>query len=419
MPSGPRSWDSGAFAGAVPPPIALGECATFSDDWTFPVKGPGHVFEQGVPLQCWLTPKPPPPKPPPPLLIHGCCLQIAYCQVIRLLYEGLLTRVVDFLSAWLGPDVTIAVYNEVGVFPAMAIVTAADFTLVISSGTVNYQQWALQAFQGLAGPTMFGDFGTMPLWFDCATLIFTRINLQLGNPTAPLVLVGHSYGAAACCCCAARAFNANNFRDIYVLAFGCPKPGDINMLVKLRLVQSVFVVNDDDIIAHLPPNVAELAPLLGIVGLIIAARWGRWIAYDLFHYNDVNGNLAMGPPRNNATAILLPLILLVLLGVPIAQVSGHTIEEYQRRLAIRCGEPCWPMNCELWEILLAGPACNEANILVGGEECDGELPPIGGALLIGGQEGDGTLPMVHGSLLLGSTPISQRGNFVSGGLVIG
>jgi hypothetical protein len=411
------SWSNGQFLGRRPPEVPIGVCGQIGGEWQWPPGAGKGSYNQGVPLLCWTQVNAALVDADEVLAIDQCSLQLAYARILELIYDTEFATVDAFFTEWLGPAAVLTTYIQAALFPAFAIVVTGDFTLVFVTGTTTFQQLATQAFTTPQGPTDQGEFGTVPLWNNAATVVFNRLIADGSHATKPIVIVGHSYGAAIAMCMSARIRAADATRRIALLTFGCPKPGDERMRVILTTVPQVVMANDDDIVCVVPPNLRETVPFLGLLGLTLALLWGRWKPPTLFTYQNVNGAISQGPPLFLDGGALLPLLMNVLAAIPLPIVSGHRIEEYIRRIGLRCGKPAWPVTEPMWiavfgktttaDLVMSGstgigkgPSVEGGLILSGTNAPHGpDGPTVEGGLTFGGTGGDGGLPFASGSLV--------------------
>jgi len=414
-----RPWNNGRMDIAPPPAVPLGSSFDFERGLTYPEQQNSAELRAGVPVTCWTQAGAAFLPFDPVADLTSCPLRLAYARVIDCLYNSEDAVIVDFFAEWLGPGATVSLFPVAGGFPAMAIVSSADYALVFLSGTANFQQIAMQALTTLSGPTPVDGFSTLFLWNTFANLVFNRLlNAGVSDPT-PIFIAGHSYGAVSAALIAARIRAASPARQVALLTFGLPKPGDIRLIRLLAQVRAVHVANRGDLVPHLPPNALECFQFPLIVNAALAALWSQWAQGDPWILIDANGdeeeNLLPSLPGN----VLAPIITAAVLGDPIPTIGPHLIGEYIRRMAIRCNNPRWPLTLAAWQILfgqfafpgagvrLGGrfgpPAVIEATaaVLLGGVSDSSELVEATAAVLLGAEGGGSFEPDPHGGIVLG------------------
>jgi len=351
-----RPWSPGRLAVGFPPEKPYGTASQFEDGITFPGDVNKSILRDGVTEQCWINVG-------VPFLpfdkvgdIANCCLRAAYARIIALQYVADFDRITEFFTTWLGPGVTVNHFPTAGLLPAMTIVHSAAYTIIISSGAADYQQLATQAWESGLGPTNQGTWSTLPLWMSTANTVADRLFAIGGNTTGPVLFVGHSYGAAVGSILLVRMREVSTTRELVLLTFGLPKPGDNRFNDQLDRIVSLFVVNNGDVVPHLPIDLTQSIWFEGLVSLVVRQLWGEWVAPGGALMQAVDGTKVQGQLPSLTYDVLLPLVVAWLLGLPLPQITAHQIETYLARTLMGCACPKWPLDQPSWDVLFPGPA---------------------------------------------------------------
>lgn len=240
---------------------------------------------------------------------------------------------VNLVQAYFGPEATVSlVPNTSSTNPGTIIVITPKQTVVFISGTSNLNQAATQVlYQGL-GAFNVGTYSTNLQWFAGASAVVQRINAAGADPTRPITLIGHSYGGAAACLIGAAYVQQTPDRDISLLTFGCPKPGDSRLTDILAGLRQIHYANQGDPIPAIPPVLAPLLPTN--VG---AAPW-QLIQYPGFARPPGQVSLSItgvvGPPPDDSilTALIFQFVAEAISSSPITIPFEHGIKEYLFRL---------------------------------------------------------------------------------------
>jgi hypothetical protein len=245
------------------------------------------------------------------------------------------TLAVAQLRQFFGPTATISVVpNSSSVFPGSLIVVTPRQTVVLLSGTTTYQQAALQVLYLTLGISPMSGFSTIDLWWNAASEISNRIAAAGADMTKPLTLVGHSYGGAVASILTGRIVYGGTGIDVRLLTFGSPRPGDQRLQGLLDNVPRVHFANVGDLIPGMPPDGDELLPFVLFVPLIFLIRWRAIARYSTQWQLSRTGSI-IETTRSTATfAATFDVVNDVILGVPIAAISEHSMAEYYRRLRI-------------------------------------------------------------------------------------
>jgi pimeloyl-ACP methyl ester carboxylesterase len=287
---------------------------------------------------------------------QNCNVQRMYAFVILAMANDDGISVDRILRAFVGVGPVISFHKSDGVFNGVCTVTSATWQLVLFDGTRNAQQFALQAFNAIAGPQDFGGISTNPFWFDASTVAMAKM---IGDGQAAgmrLMCVGHSYGGAVACLVAARNRQADALRAVVYMTFGCPKIGDLRFVNVLQTCKGICISNDGDIVTILPPDAKTLAPILPLFpafDLLLWARWHRPMPQALLF---PDGHFQPNAQVPTDTATILALVADVIAQQNFDPVTQHFLVGYVGRLYARCPDCCFPNQDPVCaEILIANP----------------------------------------------------------------
>jgi len=291
---------------------------------------PGLV--DGFDQRCWVTE----PDTTIPLLLRLDVTDSIHQLLLGDIQQTLYTdpeKAREMLLAMLGAGSTVQlVPNSSSLIPGSLVGVQGELTVVVVSGTGNPQQLALQGLLGLAGPVNQGTYSTVPLWQSAALAVQNRVFGSPANQTGPIVLVGHSYGGAVVNIMTARYLQVNPTRDVQLLTWGCPLPGDERLILLTRNARAVNLVNDGDVITALPPTGSVLEGVSWLLPSPVQLGWGRW-RYPLQRVGlSTDGERRSSPNPNDLAGIIFTTVRQVLLVQPIPSITAHDMSEYLRRM---------------------------------------------------------------------------------------
>jgi len=298
----------------------------------------------GFPVQCFLAIDPDIRPFIESENVITCVIQRLFARVIEFQYADATQRIDDLIHAFFGVNVVITHHAENGVFPSCVTIKSPGWSIVSLDGTRNFTQLAFQAMDSLAGPTDQGNYGTMETWLN-ASMMISRYMRDDELPTdTPIMLAGHSYGGAVACVLAVRLRNEQPTRRINLLTFGCPKPGDQRMINILATCNQFHLANFDDIVTVVPPDLRELEPFEFILGRNTINALARWRPPSrVFRQNEQGVIVDLATP-DIGSLVLGNIINRIFDGNFSPPITGHTIEEYFRRITLRCPGGNWPIN---------------------------------------------------------------------------
>lgn len=268
---------------------------------------------------------------------ENCCTQRAYAILLQALYIQDIDAATIVIREWLGELPIIRMHIHQGPRCGLLTIKTDAWIVGILDGTQNDNEFALQAFSFIVGPTNFNLFSTVPLWWSTSTYINNLLNDDGQTADGKLMLVGHSYGAGVALTSVARYRAWSSSREISYLTFGCPKIGDQRFIDLLRACDGLNIANDDDIVPVLPPDKITLAPVVGLfpaVPLFLYTEWLRPYPQTLLR---VNGEMDYQTYTLLDTGTLLRLLNRVITHRNIDVAETHLMPEYIARLQTRCG----------------------------------------------------------------------------------
>jgi len=346
-----RRWFNGNLNIGFPPAIPIGDPLQFSGELNYPSDVNTGILRSGILEKCWTVPHVPFLPFDEVSDLNNCCIRLMYARIIDLLYQENFADVTTFFEAWLGAGVTVTHYDVNGILPSMVFVQSATYVIVVISGTTQFQQLALQGFTGLQGPVDMGGFGTGTLWFNLGTYIAEKL-LEIGvSDPLPILFAGHSYGGAGAATLAVRMRQAHAKRQIKLLTFGMPKPGDSRFVNTLALCECVHVHNTKDIVSQVPPSALQSVWFPLLIGNVLAASWNQWEYPAQWIIQEENGDHQDDVLPSLLFDTLLPLVINAVLLQPITPIEPHTIAAYIRRMQLGCNCPEYPFDHNIWIIL--------------------------------------------------------------------
>ena len=282
--------------------------------------------------------------------IETCAVQRMYAYLMLCTYADDLPAAQEAVNDWLGPVPIVALLPHTGVRNGVLTITTSQWQVGIIDGTRNFQELALQAFNGIYGPQDVGGYSSSFFWRTSSNYVNDRLQAQGLAPGYKICLVGHSYGGAVVANLVARYVLGNTLNEIAYLTFGCPKVGDARLQNLLLQTRGINIVNDDDIVTALPPDAITLAPLLGIFAvpnLLFYPMWRRPMPQATL---SPAGFLEVGDNVFLETQTLFNFISNAINKLPDDPVTGHYTSSYYARLQTRCPEPEWPVSTDAYEV---------------------------------------------------------------------
>ena len=310
--------------------------------------------DAGFPAKCWIPQVKLDPGWGEASAWYSCGLQLFYAQVVVWLYAHNIAKITQAFTMLLGGFAVTRVHLGTDLLPDVVTVIHPDFSIAVVDGTVNFQQAATQAFQGVNGPLNFGIYSTLPLWYDASTWVKGFLDDDGANHTKPIMLVGHSYGAAAVRNLAARYRNANATREIRLMTFGDPKPGDDRLRRITTSTAGIALATETDLVTILCPDNLTILPIAAALSILTYLVWDQWKRPPNQTLMDANGQLF---PNVSVVAdfdTLFAATQHALANTPLDFIAGHPISEYRSRIFFRCPFAEWPLTRALFAFIAAG-----------------------------------------------------------------
>lgn len=334
---GKTEWYNGSAPVTRIPPRRIGDVNCIQLGEAYANRLPLDLITDGVPTSCFDRLNRPTSPGAFLLDVANCVTQRFYASVISLMYDDDVAEIQSRFDAIFG-DVPYQFFRRAAndLRPQMIVVISGNLAILVCDGTRDFQQFALQAAGSLQGPTSFGAFSTMPFWYASATVALEFMTESGVDDGHQVVSVGHSYGAAVCAIANARLLASDRGSVPRLLVFGIPKPGDARLVHRLNFPESIFLQDDDDLVAILPLDLAALGPLLGTIGFLVVASWPSWAAPIGPIVLDHDGAVVNRAATTQGTSTLLAMVEDIINDVATFPITGHFIQEYARRLALRC-----------------------------------------------------------------------------------
>jgi len=345
------TWDNGTPPAVVPASRIVGSAECLRDGEKSSDAAPPDTLVDGYPALCYTA------LPDYSDLWHmastfnSCSLQRFYAKVIELSYDDNVAAIVELFSEFLGPTVTTRFHPAEGLFTGVVTVVHPDFSIVVIDGTRDFQQLATQVFLTKVGPTDFGAWGTLPLWMQSAQRANVFLTADGADPTKPVMLSGHSYGASTAANLAALFRRGNPNRIIRMLTFGCPKIGDQRMIDVIDVIPQMHLANDTDLVTVVPPDGTTLSTLIPAIGIPVFLLWNDWRRPPNQVRLDRDGSLHRNDPPIIDTLTLLAMLESIVATGGIAEIPGHRITLYGDRTARRCPDEEWPIDGDVEELI--------------------------------------------------------------------
>lgn len=231
------------------------------------------------------------------------------------------------------PNSVARVDNSSDLVPGSMIAVYNDYSIVVISGTTTFEQRALQAMALLEGPTDFGPFSTVPLWWYASSVMIDRLQAAGVDPSKPLILVGHSYGGSVAQTTAARLRLFGPNRRISVLTYGMAKPGDVRLRESMEGAPQVHLANIGDGVPWLPPSRDDLLPVPLTVPVPVELAWEQYVRPRNQYSVASNGLVEPIEPGLLAFGQLVDAVLWALFSGALPFIPDHEAGEYARRLS--------------------------------------------------------------------------------------
>ena len=224
--------------------------------------------------------------------------------------------------------------NDLTTDKGIVAVQQGDTCLIGKLGTQTNAQLLLQAQQFFIGPVPIAGVGTIPLWantgFNVFRTVFENRDVNLVNR---FILVGHSLGGAALTFLAAMIRQQFPNKEIFLLSYGCPKPGDNLLLDAIHGIPNCRMENVNDPIPYMPPKLNLLGlPAIAAAGLPIIINMARFVSPPgrvtiMEDGTTIEGD-AVDPPALTITSLIVQWLAG---GLP-AEPAAHDLSFYASQL---------------------------------------------------------------------------------------
>ena len=337
---GPTQWSNGAGPAKIIPSVRVGskDCISNGEEYKNRISLP--LTTDGVPSTCFAQTNRLSPDDEFGFLfdVEGCVTQRFYAQIISLLYDDDQAGITAMFDNLFGPATYDLFFLAAdGDRPGHVLAMKGNNACVVSDGTRRFQTLAVQSAVNFTPPTNFGAFGTLSLWYSSASRLIDFLVSHGVTSATNIVLSGHSYGGVVSAIAKARITPHAQGEVPRVLAFGCPKPGDVRLAELLRRPEAVFLSNDDDLVTIIPFGPIQQALLEPtFASQLIFPDWARW-SYPIGPVTLLrDGRTDPSTERTFTTSVIVAVTFQFLFSQQLAPIAGHTIGEYARRLALRC-----------------------------------------------------------------------------------
>jgi len=341
--SGPHQKYGGKPPVRVPLPILVGDADCIANG-----ERPGLPIITNISADCA-------PISPPPCYaasdlfldktdVLNCIFAKISVDIINTAYTSVLAAA-DEVQTFLGPDAVVTPFDQPSdVVPAGVIAIIDDTALVWITGTTNFNQLAVQAFYFGYGPINQGFYSASGIYEHAAIAIGNELVSAGGGTVGRVVLMGHSFGGAVCMVLAAKMTLAGpDTRQVEILTFGAPKPGDQRLHNIIADIRQNHYANERDPIPFMPPVGITLAALVVLVGPVLAATWRSFVGPPHVQVVTQDGKI------EDTAADLRPDDSLYILGQVMAQTlqtpkfRDHATDWYSYYLCNACS--CVPRPC--------------------------------------------------------------------------
>lgn len=367
-PGYPVEWVDGDLGMPSPPSTPFGLAGDFAAPNAPEIPRGPFPFRIGIPEICWIGEPTFLIDPVEVAAIGSCCLTLAYARVIDLLYDEEFSKINDFITDWMGSSPNVIFYTKTTLIPAFVLIMHPTFSLVILAGTDNDEQLSTQAFQGAIPPRPQGNVNTLPLWANTASHVFQQLRIYGSSGEEPLIIAGHSYGAAVASVMAMRVTRRNLLRPVSLLTFASPKPSNWEGIRMLDTIKHRHIANYSDLVTVVPTNLRTTSMFSLLVVGPTALSWGQWATFETTEVYYADGSHVNVGEQNLAYNVLLPAVRRATQGLDWSPSAFHAIKEYIARLAITCAGPCWPITPSSWDILFGAGNIGAGGLEIGSGE---------------------------------------------------
>lgn len=255
-------------------------------------------------------------------------------------YQPDVTAALDIATAWLGAPLQFDFVNALDQWhPGTFVARYPGFTLAVVEGSTNELQLALQVLFSVAGPVDCGQYSTNPIWRSANRFVHDRLLLTGVDPSAPVLLVGHSYGAAVAWTLATDYLVAQPGRQVKCVVMGMPKPGDVRLqaLSRDRGFRSLETVGDP--VPSIPPDVGWWSAFAPVTTQAVLNNWARFKSGGIV--GQIQGNGAIVDTDDDPAFWLDMLQVAANFVAPIPGLIfiAHLVGNYAHLLSLGAGTP--------------------------------------------------------------------------------
>jgi hypothetical protein len=382
-----QQWYNGQAPEPVPPDQQIFDNTAFGQDLPFP-PDPVPDVQGGFDARCFIVGHPGFPIDVDQFLkpdITDCCWQRFLARLLELLTDSVPGDLATFSTVvsqmWV--DATTTIFYPFSAINRFAWIDLPDFQMVLRLGSQSWQEILVQAFHLNLPARDYGAFSTSPDWFNLASEQNDILNGVGWNPDKPVVFVGHSKGGVVQWILARRMMEDNSERDVEVLTFGVPKPGDARLVELGGISRARHVIHRQDPIPLLPPN-PILWPLLNHAFAWLNVRlFSSWHPFPLYQITGDGWGNGMQAAGDVAAETIVAWITRLRLGLEVDPVAQHELSSYVAALADCCDGAQFPFPVIVWQTAFGFRDNGFGGLMLGGE---GGLPGFIGThgLAIGG-----------------------------------
>jgi len=276
--------------------------------------------------------------------VLSCVFAKISVDIINTAYASVMDAA-DEVQAFLGPDAVVTPFEQANdLTPAGVVAIINDTALMWITGTTNFNQLAVQAFYFGFGPINQGFYSASGIYESAALSIGGQLGAVGGGVVSRVVLMGHSFGGAVAMVLATKMKLAGpSTRQVEVLTFGAPKPGDRRLHDIIANVRQNHYVNQEDPIPLMPPEGLTLAALWNLVPDFLVGTWGTFVRPPNLQMIFPDGRITDVAAEDLPDGTIYALGLLISQGLDAPAFKDHATDWYSYYLCNAC--KCVPRPC--------------------------------------------------------------------------
>lgn len=382
-------YDNGKAPAELPAHGQVGQLSAFDEPQTFPVPFERKLIG-GIDSRCFRIPAGALVNDFRILADDNCAWLLLLAGMLNKLESNERLPVTQALQLIFGLGTTVDYRDADANNNLVCVAQTPRNNIILLPGTHSWELLARQLVAGMEGPTNFGQIATLPIWFNAATVALDFANTAGVDWNKPTLLVGHSMGASTALVAWFRLLQADVNRQLRVITFGMPKPGDSRLVsVWSNHGRGTHVVNHGDNIPYFPPSNQTRAAIQSVLPWVPSSWFGSWFQVQPVLFIDAGGRFHYVPLSDLDAAAQIGFIVHGLFFRDEQASVSHRLPSYIRHLKLHCPFVEPPFTAEVYDLLFGhhvfGP---------GG----GEWLPMGGMLerepmgLVMGGEGVVTIP---------------------------